>query len=88
MIQVTSQQARHGGRRKERDVLAAIVSACKAGLALEAGNVGLDGDAVAGLEGFHGWMDGEDDTCRFVAEDVVGCYLHWADASGVPEMDV
>lgn len=53
-----------------------------------AGDVGLDCDAVAGLEGGDGGVDGEDCAGRFMAEDLVGFYYHRPDAAGMPEVDV
>lgn len=41
-------------------MFAAVVAACEAGLAGVTGDVGFDGDAVAGLKVFDGGVHGED----------------------------
>lgn len=49
VLEVAAQKAGDGRRGKEENGLAAIVAAREAGLAGVAGDVRLDGDAVAGL---------------------------------------
>ena len=51
MRDVAAQQAGDGRGREEQHVGAAVVAADETRFAREAGDVGLDCDAVAGLEG-------------------------------------
>lgn len=88
MIDIASQQPGDRRRGEESDGWAAVVAACEAGLAGEAGDVGLDCDAVAGLEGSDGRVHGEDLPGGLVAEDVGARDDHGADCAGVPEVDV
>lgn len=53
-----------------------------------AGDLRLDGDAVAGFESCNAGMGGDDGAARFVAEDVWGGEDHVADAPGFLEVHV
>ncbi len=50
VVDVAAEQAVDGRRGEEAHLVAAVVAAHEAGLAGVAGEPGLDGDAVAGLE--------------------------------------
>lgn len=88
MVDVAAEEAVDGRGGEEAHVEAAVVAAGQAGFALVADDVGFDGDAVADLEVFDRGVLGDDDAGGFVAEDVIVCYDHGADAAGVPEVDV
>lgn len=88
MIDIAPQQAGDWRRRQEAHALAAVVAAGQAGLASVAGDVGLDGDAVAGLEARDGGVGGEDHAGGFMAENVGGFDNHGADAPGMPEVNI
>lgn len=60
MGDVASEKTRDGRGREEEDGFAAVVAARETGRAGVAGDVGLDGDAVAGAEVCDGGVDGED----------------------------
>lgn len=60
MVDIAPEETGDRGGREEEDVFATVVAACEAGLAGVAGDVGFDGDAVAGLEVFDGGVYCED----------------------------
>lgn len=72
----------------EADVGAQVVAALLAQEAGVAGDAGLDGDAVAGLEGGDALADAEDDAGGLVADDAVAFEDDGADLAGFPEVDV
>ena len=88
MIDIPSQKTMDWRRGEELNVLTSVVATGKARFAGIADDVGLNGDAVAGFQRLNGGVDGEDDTSGFVAEDVIIFNDHWADAAGMPEVDV
>ncbi|CRK31461.1 hypothetical protein BN1708_005463 [Verticillium longisporum] len=88
MVDVSPQQAGHGRRRKELDLLTAVVTPREAGLAGVADDVGLDGDAVADLEVLDAGVHCDDIAGRLVTENVVALDNHGADAAMAPEVNV
>ena len=81
VLEVAAEQASDGRCGEKLDGLAAVVAACKAGLALVADDVGLDRDAVADLEVGDRLMDSHDYTGRLVAEDVCVFNNHGTNAT-------
>ena len=85
---VAAEEAVHGRGGEEAHVDAAVVAAGEAVFAFVADEVGFDCYAVADFEVGDGGVGGDYYTGGFVAEDVVVCYDHGANAAGVPEVDV
>lgn len=73
---------------RERNVLAQVVLALLAQEALLAGDAGLDGDPVAGLQARHAVAAPDDDAGGLVAEDAVALEDERADAARLPEVHV
>ena len=68
------------------DLLAAIVSSCKAWLAFVADDVGFDSNTVSDLEMCHRRMDFQYNTRRFVPKNMGIFDNHRAYAASVPEV--
>lgn len=77
-----------GGRGGEAHLGAQVVVAAEAGGAAAAGVAGLEGDAVAGLEGRHGGAGAHDGAGGLVAEDHGGAHDEVADAALLPVVHV
>ena len=77
-----------GRRGEELNTQAAVVAAGETGFAGMADDIRFDGDAVSGFEMRDGGMDGDDDSCRLVPEDVGVFYDHGPNPSGMPEVDI
>lgn len=60
VVYVPAEETGDGRSAEEKDVLASVVAAGKAGLAGVAGDVWLNGDAVTRLEVLDGGVDGND----------------------------
>jgi hypothetical protein len=88
VVDIAAEEAGDGRSGAEEDRVAAVVATGQARLALAADDVGLDGNTVTDLEGLDVVVDGNNDACRLVAENVVVGDNHGANAAGVPEVDI
>jgi hypothetical protein len=88
VVDIAAQEAGDGRSGAEEDRVTAVVATSQARLALAADDVGLNGNTVTDLEGLDVVVDGNNDACRLVAENVVVFDNHGADATGVPEVDI
>ena len=88
VVDIAAEETGDGRSGAEEDRVAAVVATGQARLALAADDVGLDGNAVADLEGLDVVVNGNNDASRLVAEDVVVLDNHGADAAGVPEVHI
>jgi hypothetical protein len=88
VVDIAAEEAGDGRSGAEEDRVAAVVATGQARLALAADDVGLDGDTVTDLERLDVVVDGNNDACRLVAENVVVGDNHGANAAGVPEVDI
>ena len=70
------------------DLLAAIVSSCKAWLAFVADDVGFDSNTVSDLEMCHRRMDFQYNTRRFVPKNMCVFDNHRSYAASVPEVNI
>ena len=88
VVDVAAEKAGDGRGGVEAHLQTAVVAACEAGFAGVAGERRFNGHSVAGFQVGDGGMDGEDFAGGFMAQDVVVCDDHGANAAGMPEVDV
>ena len=88
VVDIAPQKSVHRRRREESDTFAAIVTACKARFTSTTDDVGLDCDAITLLELCDGWMCGENNASRLVAENVCVGYNHGSYPASVPKVDI
>jgi hypothetical protein len=77
---------RRGG--EELDFLATVVSSREAWLAFVADDVGFNGDSIPHFESLDRRVNGQNNTCRFVTEDMCVLHNHRANAACMPEVNI
>ena len=88
MVHISSEKPGNGRSGKELNFLATVVSSGETGLAFIADDVRFDGYTVSDLETFHRRVNSQDDSRRFMSEDVRVCDNHRTDTASMPKVNV